>query len=438
MADTALSNGAASATSAGATSAGPSSAPPGASLWQRLTLRQIALGTALVTLTLLAGWLLISLRYVFILLFLGIVVATALMPIVEQLRRWNVGRNLSALIAFGLLILLFAGVIAALMPFFIDQISGFAAELPERYSGLRSSIASSPSPLFRSLAEQLPADPFASATGGVALGALLTASLPDLGRGLLSGALVLLISYYWLSYRALAIQSVALLVPIDHRAGALKLWEEIEFKIGAFVRGLALLSLVIGVLSGVGYALVGLPYALTIGIIAGILEAVPYVGPILTMVVSVIVGLSVSPTTALLAVGVAVVVQMLENAVVVPRVMDRAVGVNPIVTLLALSIFAELFGFVGALLAVPLAAAIQVLLDRVLNRAQPPAELDLGGRDQFALLRYRTRDLATDLRQRVRSKTEAISAEEDAVEEQLESLLLDLDGLLAAEQERQA
>lgn len=433
MADTALSNGA-----AGAASAGPSSPAPGASFWQRVTLRQVALGTALVALTLLAGWLLISLRYVFILLFLGIVVATALMPIVERLRRWNVGRGLSALIAFGLLILLLAGVIAALMPFFIDQLTGFAAELPERYSALRGSLTGSPSPLFRSLAEQLPADPFASATGGVALGALLTAALPDLGRGLLSGALVLLISYYWLSYRALAIQSVALLVPINHRAGALQLWEEIEFKIGAFVRGLALLSLVIGVLSGVGYALVGLPYALTIGIIAGILEAVPYVGPILTMAVSVIVGLSVSPTTALLAVGVAVVVQMLENAVVVPRVMDRAVGVNPIVTLLALSIFAELFGFVGALLAVPLAAAIQVLLDRVLNRAQPPAEVDLGGRDQFALLRYRTRDLASDLRQRVRSKTEAISAEEDAVEEQLESLLLDLDGLLAAEQERQA
>ena len=433
MADISPTNGA-----SGATSAGPSSPLPGTSLWQRLTLRQVALGTALVALTLLAGALLIILRYVFILLFLGIVVATALMPIFERLRRWNVGRGASALIAFGLLILLAAGIIAALTPFFVDQLTGFAAELPERYSALRSSISTSPSPLIRSLAEQLPTDPFASATGGVALGALLTAYLPTLGRGLLFGALVLLISYYWLSYRALAIQSIALLVPINHRAGALKLWDEIEFKIGAFVRGLALLSLVIGVLSGIGYALIGLPYALTIGIIAGILEAVPYVGPILTMIVSVAVGLSVSPTMALLAVGVALVVQMLENAIIVPRVMDRAVGVNPIVTLLALSIFAELFGFVGALLAVPLAAAFQVLLDRMLTRTQPPQEQDLGGRDQFALLRYRTRDLASDLRHRVRSKTEAITAEEDAVEEQLEALLLDLDSLLAAEQERHA
>src|SRR4029078_4515620 len=118
---------------------------------------------------------------------------------------------------------------------------------------------------------------------GMTFGTAIVATLPSLGRGLLFGALVLFLSYYWLYYRALAVQSIALLVPLDQRAGAVELWNQIEAKIGAFVRGLALLGLIIAVCSGVGYILIGLPYALTIAIIAGLLEAIPYVGPFLTM-----------------------------------------------------------------------------------------------------------------------------------------------------------
>jgi hypothetical protein len=149
-----------------------------------------------------------------------------------------------------------------------------------------------------------------------------------------------------------------------------------------------------------------------------------------------VVGLSVSQPMALLAIGIAMVIQFLENAIVVPRVMDRAVGVSPVVTLLALAVFSDLFGLLGALLAVPLAAVFQVLLDRVMLRAVSPADLEIGGRDKLALLRYQTQDLANDLRQQVRTKTEDMDVDVDAAEEELEALLLDLDTLLAAAQEQ--
>jgi hypothetical protein len=116
--------------------------------------------------------------------------------------------------------------------------------------------------------------------------------------------------------------------------------------------------------------------------------------------------------------------------------MDRAVGVSPVVTLLALAVFSDLFGLLGALLAVPLAAVFQVLLDRMMLRTVAPADLEIGGRDKLALLRYQTQDIANDLRQQVRSKTEHMDADADAAEEELEALLLDLDGLLAAAQEQ--
>jgi hypothetical protein len=118
--------------------------------------------------------------------------------------------------------------------------------------------------------------------------------------------------------------------------------------------------------------------------------------------------------------------------------MDKAVGVSPVVTLLALAVFGDLFGLLGVLLAVPLAAVFQVLLDRIVLTPTAPEQLDIGGRDKLALLRYQTQDLANDLRQQVRTKTEDVDADVDATEEELEALLNDLDGLLATAQEQNA
>jgi predicted PurR-regulated permease PerM len=417
---------------------GSSNGAPPTSFWQRVTLKQVAAGTAVAALLLAGVALVVALRYVLLLLFLSIVVATALAPLAERLRRWGLSQGVASLLAFALLIALIGTIVAAVAPFFVAQLTQVLSDLPERYAAVRETVATSRSGLVRGLAAQMPTNPFQSmmSDGGMALGATLAAMLPSLGRGLLFSALVLFLSYYWLNYRARAVQALALLVPLDYRVEATALWNQIEEKIGAFVRGLALLGLIIAILSAAGYLLIGLPYALTIAVIAGLLEAIPYVGPLLTLVLAGLVGLSVSPGMAAAAVGVAAVMQLIESTIVVPRVMDRAVGVRPVVTLLALAIFELLFGLLGALLAVPLAAVFQVLLDRFVLRAPAPEQLDIGGRDRLALLRYQTQDLASDLRQQVRSKTADVDEETDAAEEELEALLLDLDSLLATTQEQ--
>jgi len=408
--------------------------------WQQITTKQVAIGTVLVALVLLGLGLIVALRYVFLMLFLGIVAATALTPIVDRLRKFGLAQGVATLIAFGSLLLIIGGIVAALAPFFVAQFVQALTDLPKFYAGFRTTVSNSDSQFLRGLGAQLPADPFSGLASekGIALGSQATLLLPALVNTLLLSALVMILSYYWLYYRALAIQSIALLAPINQRAGAIELWNDIETKIGAFVRGLAILGFVIGLLSAIGYTAIGLPYGLTIAIIAGILEAIPYVGPLITLVLAGVVGLSVSQPMALLAIGIALVIQFLENAVVVPRVMDRAVGVSPVVTLLALAVFSDLFGLLGALLAVPLAAVFQVLLDRMMLRAVSPAALEIGGRDKLALLRYQTQDIASDLRQQVRAKTEDMDADVDAAEEELEALLLDLDSLLAAAQEQRA
>lgn len=419
-----------------ATGSSPPPAVPG-SLWERVSLKQIALGTSLVALVVIGLALLVMLRYVFLMLFLGIVLATALAPLVERLRRWGAPQGAAVLIAFAALLLVVGGVLVALAPFFFGQIVQAVRDFPRFYTGFRTSLGQSDSRLLHAIGIYLPADLVGSLSGGSdTLSAQLTTLIPSVGQTLLAGALVLLLSYYWLYSRTLALQSVALLLPLDLRAGAIALWNEIEEKIGSFVRGLAILSLVIGVLSAVGYVAIGLPYGLTIAVIAGLLEAVPYVGPVITLILAGIVGLTVSQNMALLAIGIAMVIQLLENAIVVPRVMDKAVGVSPVVTLLALAVFSDLFGLLGALLAIPLAAGFQVLINHALRRVSTLSDPQIGGRDKLALLRYQTQDLTNDIRLQLRNKADEPDAEVDALEEQLESLLVDLDSYLATVQEQ--
>jgi predicted PurR-regulated permease PerM len=402
-------------------------------------MKQVAFGTALVALVITALALIVALRYVVLLLFLGIVVATALTPLVERLRKIGLSQSAAYLAAFGALLLVVIGIAMALIPFFTAQIVQAISDFPAFYAGFRTTVTQSSSRFLSELGAQLPTDPFNSLAqdNGAALSDQISIIIPSAARAMLFGILVLLLSYYWLYYRALAIQSIALLIPLNQRAGVVETWNESEQKIGAFVRGLIILSVIIGVLSAIGYVAIGLPYGLTIAVIAGLLEAIPYVGPIITMVLAGVVGLTVSQNMALLAIGIAMVIQFLENSIVVPRVMDKTVGVSPVVTLLALAVFSDLFGLLGALLAVPLAAVFQVLLDRLMRTTTIPTE-QIGGRDKLALLRYQTQDLAQDLRQQVRTKTEEANADVDATEEELEALLSDLDGLLATAQEQQA
>ena len=127
--------------------------PP--SFWQRVTLTQVAVATAITALILLGIGLIIALRYVLLLLFLGIVVATALAPIVDRLRRWRASPGLATLLAFALLIVLLAGVIAAVVPFVIEQVAQVLIDLPARYNSVRETLAASRSGLIRNLGEVL-------------------------------------------------------------------------------------------------------------------------------------------------------------------------------------------------------------------------------------------------------------------------------------------
>ena len=163
----------------------------------------------------------------------------------------------------------------------------------------------------------------------------------------------------------------------EHRARALRIWQDVETKLGAWVRGQLLLMLIIGVAQGIGYAVLGLPFALLLAVFAGLAEAIPMVGPYLGTIPAVLIALAVSPQLALLLAGYTVVLHLVESNVLVPRIMEKAVGLTTLTVVLALLVGAALGGLIGALLAIPIAAAVQAAVVNLVEASEaqaPPIE----------------------------------------------------------------
>jgi predicted PurR-regulated permease PerM len=208
----------------------------------------------------------------------------------------------------------------------------------------------------------------------------------------------------------------------------------IESKIGYFIAGQGALCLVVGVMAIIGYMAIGLPNAFVLGLVAGALEAVPMVGPTLGAIPAGMIALSVSPSMLIWVVIITVIIQLAENNLLVPRIMSKAVGVNPFVSLLAIFAFSTLFGLAGALMAIPMAAIIQLILDRfVFHPAETEKEM-VEGRDLTSRLRYETKELTKDLKSQARITKVGADIEVnqiDKVMDEIEAITTDLDLLLS-------
>lgn len=151
-------------------------------------------------------------------------------------------------------------------------------------------------------------------------------------------------------------------VPKGYQEFATRLVWLVMQKLGSWMRGQLLLCLIIGLLCLIAFALLGVPYALLLAVLSGLFEFVPYIGPILAGIPATIIAFTVSPTLGLATMAALVVIQQLENNLIVPKIMQKTVGLNPIVSIIAFLIGAKLFGVVGAIVAIPVAIAVEVVV----------------------------------------------------------------------------
>ncbi len=142
---------------------------------------------------------------------------------------------------------------------------------------------------------------------------------------------------------------------------------KIEEKLGFWMRGQIALTLIIGTASYIGLTLLGIPYALPLAILAGILEVIPVIGPIISAIPAIMVAYLISPFMALWVALLYLIIQQLENHLIVPQVMKKAVGLNPLAVILAVAIGGKLLGIAGALLAIPITVVLQIIVEDLLT-----------------------------------------------------------------------
>jgi predicted PurR-regulated permease PerM len=253
-------------------------------------------------------------------------------------------------------------------------------------------------------------------------------------NGIFTAVAILLLVFYWTLDGPRLIRSILLLAPKGQRESIKELVAAMETKVGAYVAGQGVLKVAVGGMALAAYWLIGLPNVLVLAFVAGIMEAVPIIGPLVGAIPAALVALTLGPDKLIWVIAATVVIQQLENTLLVPRIMRKAVGVNPFVTLLAIFAFGSLMGIAGTLMAIPMAAIIQLLFNRFVfarGATEPTATL---GRDYASRLRYEAQEIAQDLRNQGRL-TQVGSAqdvdEKDQVMDEIEAITTDLHMLLS-------
>jgi predicted PurR-regulated permease PerM len=404
------------------------------------TFRRVVWATLALVFVVLSFWLLYRFNQVVFILFIAIVMGTVIRPAVAWLHRRGLPRISGVILVYLLLLALLIGFVLLLFPLIVEQGTTIAAAVPGYYQSLREWMVNYPNQLIVRLSEFLPAtlpglEPVQQtvqqmlASAGQALGYMALAA-----KAIFMAMVILLLAFYWTLDGPRTIRSLLLLVPKGQRESISELILAMETKVGFYIAGQGVLCLAIGVMALVAYLIIGLPNALVLALVAGVLEAVPMIGPLLGAIPAVVIALSIAPSKLVWVIVATLVIQQMENSLLVPRVMRKAVGVNPFVSLLALFAFSSLFGIAGALMAIPLAAIIQLLLDRfVFHPAAMEPEVS-AGRDYASRLRYEAQDLAQDLRKQARLKkggSDIRIKQTDQVMDEIEAITTDLDSLLA-------
>jgi predicted PurR-regulated permease PerM len=304
----------------------------------------------------------------------GMALAYLLDPVARRAERLGIGRPISALVIVIVFIVVLVVVGMLIVPVMADQIGALLDNLPGYLSRLQSLISDPSRPwLAKIFGERTPEDAGQSAGGLLAQGsgwiATFLASVWTGGRAVFSVLSLLVITpvvaFYLLCDWNRVVATVDGWIPLPHRETVRGLARDIDDAISGFVRGQALVCLSLALYYAVALTLTGLNFGTVIGLMAGLLSFIPYFGALTGFLVATLVAIAQfwpAWTSILLVISVFLVGQVLEGYVLTPKLVGAKIGLHPVWLIFALIAFGYLFGFMGLLIAIPVAAAIGVLL----------------------------------------------------------------------------
>lgn len=334
-----------------------------------LTPGRVALNTAAVLGVLLTAYILVQVKAIIVVALMGILLAGAIEPIVNRLHASGLGRGQSVLVVYTIMLLLIGTLLAYLVPAVLGEASKFLTAAPKLFDALRASAEASSSTLIREngpyFVDQL-RDRITRADIPTERALTIATYVPSVFGWVIDGFITivttLMIGYYWITEKPI-IKRVFLSSFQEERQERIRtVWDDIEGKLGGWIRGQLILMGTMGVAASVGYALLGLKFWMLLGLMAGLFEIIPFFGPWISGVPAVLIALTQSWRLAVAVVVFMVVMQMLEGNVLVPRVMKGSVGLSPLLVVLAVLVGVTILGPPGGIIAIPVAAALQVLI----------------------------------------------------------------------------
>ena len=303
-------------------------------------------------------------RDVIVTAFVAFIIVSAITPVIDYLEKFYLPRTLVVLIIYLLIISGFIYLLSLLIPAIGEQLQQLSTNLPSSSQKIthfadRFKFFKNSQELFReekrSILMQI-GNRFSESWWNIftQAGSLL--------RSIFSAIAIISLSFYLNIQKKSVGTFFQSFIPVRHQEYAVVLMEKIQQKIGYWMLGQITLNIIIGILVYIGLTVIGIPYALLLSLLAATFEVIPYIGPIASAIPGILIALSIGPLQGLLVLLMYIIIQQAENHLLVPLVMKRAVGLNPVAVIIAILIGLKIAGPLGAILAIPISAAISVFL----------------------------------------------------------------------------
>ena len=305
-----------------------------------------------IILFLLSIWLVIQIRDILLLLFVAFILMSALSPTVDRLEKLHIPRAIAILIIYIIGIFIIGVIGTLVVPPLVTQSARLVMKLPDFINTI---VPSSHLNLDNIIQQIIP----------------IGEGVVKLSVGIFSNFITiisfLVFTFYFLLERKKLERDLVEFVGTEAGERIFLIISQVETKLGAWVRGELALMTIVGVACYIGLSILRIDYALPLAIFAGFLEVVPIIGPIVSAIRAVLVAFGTSSGLAIVVVALYTLIQQLENNLIVPTVMKKAVGLSPLITILALMIGGRLAGVVGALISVPIIVVLQIILKDILK-----------------------------------------------------------------------
>lgn len=293
-------------------------------------------------------WLVFQIKDILLVLFIASMAMAALEPLVKKLESLKLARWASILLIYIFLISFFGIAVAGIVPPLIDQTSILINRFPALVKdvdllGINENVTSE-------VISQLGSAPIK-----------LLNFFIGLFSNLATVFIVAVLAFYLLLERKNLNEYLDKLLGKATGKEILTVLEKVERRLGSWIRAEITLMICVGLLSYFGFRILAMDFALPLAIFAGLLELIPNFGPTVATIPAVLAGLAVSPLHGLAALAWSFIVQQVENNFIVPKVMSRVIGLNPLITILSLSVGFKLAGIAGATLAIPVVLAFEVV-----------------------------------------------------------------------------